>query len=1647
NVIVEDAAIMPLVVAGQETRFEIKIRNEGLIAAHGVRLNIPQDTDYIITPLVEEIGTLAAKSSMSIPVTIRHRATPAGGFKADASGAIPKAGGCGVEVHSCLPKIPLSVGYYYTCGPNNVLQQRPIDLTPICVAQEAYKCLQSILGAFAVDAVQGNLYKASCEIIDALIQCAGYELSECQKAAIQISCRTVVGGLTGGLTGAAAGLGSGLAGSLGCLCDLISRFLNWLDFDIPDVQLRGTPPSGGGWSIGFTPVFNTPGGTDGAACNSPAVARTKGLSILPAPPPPPPAPAAKTSKTTTGGVCAKVRIRLEQEAVMTRAAFLGTLEIDNDGGDSITGIQVTLDIRDYGENSVSDRFALRPPQLAGLSDVNGGGVIAAGGSGSAQYTFIPTRDAAPMAPATYHIGGTLRYIEGGQEVIVPLLSSTITVFPDARLELKYFQQRDVYSDDPFTAAVEPAEPFALGILVKNNGAGAAKNFRITSAQPTIIENEKGLLVDFKIIGTQVGTQALAPTLTANLGTIPAGGSQVAQWLFTSSLQGKFTEYTASFVHVDSLGSSNLSLIDSVEIHELIHPVRTARPGDDSLPDFLVNDDPDAANFPDRLYLSDGTIAVVHPAANPAVDAPASFNDLQVQLTAAMTGGWNYFRLPNPGPNFQLYRVMRSDGRELLVGDNVWTTDRSFPSAQAGVLREHLVHLLDFDGTGSYTLHFRFEDSVAPAVLDVVDVSPNPQTNAVAFVDVIFSEPIDLSTFDYQDVTLTLDGGSNLINNSVAVALVSNSTYRIEGLAGLTAADGNYELRILAAGILDFGGNAVTNSASQSWDKGTIAPVIVSLENVSPDPRNTPVSTLDVTFSQPVDPATFDATDLTLTRNGGANLSGTLTVTPLSTTTFRISGLLDATAGSGAYAFTIFGAGVQSIGGSPGAGVRSEEWLMDANGPTVAAVEQLTTDPRSIVVQSLDVTFSEAIDPATFNHSDITLTRNGGPNLITAAMQVTPVSATTYRISNFNSVVGNEGAYSLTVSAAAVTDLAGNAGTGVGSETWVMDTEVPAAPTNLAIVPDRGISATDGLSNTNAPAVTGNLGETNLTVRLFDVTRGTDFGEATVTGTTFSRTLDLVGAGTHRIRAYAVDAAANVSADRFFDVFVDLQSPLIAMSPVLPTPRTNAVVSIDVSSSEALNTNTFTHADLMLTRDNGTNNLVTNTVTIQLVSSNLYRVNGLAPLTEAPGNYLLTLNTANVEDHAGNSGVGVISNAWQRLGINTAPQLTSIPNQSIPERNELTFTVAANDPDVPTNVVTFSLDPGAPSGAAIDPNTGVFTWTPTEEQGPGSVSITARVKDNGVPSLSSTRTFFVTINEVNEPPALAAITNQAAYVGTLLNVLNFATDPDVPVNQLTFALGAGAPAGARIHPASGVFTWSPPPAAAGTTNQFTIIVTDNGNPPLSDAKPFTVIVGDFLDLFLGFTILQAGQTGSVPVSIAGNVGPTNVTFALQVSSARLTNLSLQSPAPETGALSLEPVGGDAYLLRIAAAPGQVLSRAQPMAHLAFTAVLNQTSAFVRLRLSDLDAQQADGELVPKTLAREGRIAVIGAAPLLEALFSTNKERTVVLYGTPGKNYAVECATNLLSPTWTLFGQGALTNQFQRFEAGPTNQTLFYRAREQ
>jgi hypothetical protein len=172
---------------------------------------------------------------------------------------------------------------------------------------------------------------------------------------------------------------------------------------------------------------------------------------------------------------------------------------------------------------------------------------------------------------------------------------------------------------------------------------------------------------------------------------------------------------------------------------------------------------------------------------------------------------------------------------------------------------------------------------------------------------------------------------------------------------------------------------------------------------------------------------------------------------------------------------------------------------------------------------------------------------------------------------------------------------------------------------------------------------------------------------------------------------------------------------------------------------------------------------------------------------------------------------------------------------------LVLTNSAIDPDLPANTLTFSLEPIAPDGASINPTNGVFTWTPTEAQGPSTNLVTVRVTDDGSPPSNDSWSFTVVVREANSAPVLAPIADQIAFAGIQLAITNLATDSDIPANNLTFSLDSGAPDGAVINPTAGVFTWTPTASQAPATNTLTIRVTDSGIPSLSDAQSFTIVV--------------------------------------------------------------------------------------------------------------------------------------------------------------------------------------------------------------
>lgn len=459
------------------------------------------------------------------------------------------------------------------------------------------------------------------------------------------------------------------------------------------------------------------------------------------------------------GVCARVKLKLNQSAVLTRDAFNATLEIGNETAAPLSEVLVTLQIQGTDSTNATALFAIREPVLVGLTGVGGSGSLSAFTTGSASWIMVPTLDAAPTNGArVFLVGGTMSYVQSGTRVTVPLAPAPIQVFPQPELVVRYFHDRDVFADDPFTVEVEPSLPYSLGIQVENVGYGEARNLKITSGKPQIVENEKGLLIDFKILGAQLENQSITPALDVNFGSIGAGSNKIARWIFTSTLQGSFTNYSASFEHLDAMNGKRLSLVRSTEIHELSRIVNVDGAFGDSRPDFLVNDVPDPAFLPDTIYLSHGTVRPVLAVTNANVSNPISAGQLQAQITATMPTGWVYLRIGNPGgSNFVLKQVLRQNGTDLGAGTNAWTTDRFFRGGELRPIRTNLLHLVDYNSGGSYTLVFGVATNASDVTPPTSQMTTLPPVSPRDFT-VTWDGSDDITGVAYYDLYVSTNSG-------------------------------------------------------------------------------------------------------------------------------------------------------------------------------------------------------------------------------------------------------------------------------------------------------------------------------------------------------------------------------------------------------------------------------------------------------------------------------------------------------------------------------------------------------------------------------------------------------------------------------------------------------------------------------------------------------------------------------------------------------------------------------------------------------------------------------------------------------------------------------------------------------------------------
>ncbi len=324
---------------------------------------------------------------------------------------------------------------------------------------------------------------------------------------------------------------------------------------------------------------------------------------------------------------------------------------------------------------------------------------------------------------------------------------------------------------------------------------------------------------------------------------------------------------------------------------------------------------------------------------------------------------------------------------------------------------------------------------------------------------------------------------------------------------------------------------------------------------------------------------------------------------------------------------------------------------------------------------------------------------------------------------------------------------------------------------------------------------------------------------------------------------------------------------------------------------------------------------------------------------------------------------------------------------------------------------------------------------------------SNVTSADIPNLLDATVYFFAAKAHNSAGTESDFSNEAAFAG-------FHAAPDtalrlkaLPCNStgdpLVFSLDSMAPPGATINPTNGTIYWTPGRDYASTTNDFNVLVTDAANPASNFTETVVVVVSDYLEFSLGAAAVAAGQTGSLPLTVAASSSVTNVQLTLAWPGDSLLNPTLTF-VPPVVAGSLQSVNNQ-LLIQLQTDPSQPLTGTNQVAQVNFQTVAGQPTTIFNIPVTVAAGNTADGVAYANVVARAGEVAVVGASPLLRPE-SGAAGRTLSLFAAPG-TYNLLYTTSLVPPiSWTPLMTYQQTNVAQTVSLDPSAPVIFYRLQQ-
>ena len=218
--------------------------------------------------------------------------------------------------------------------------------------------------------------------------------------------------------------------------------------------------------------------------------------------------------------------------------------------------------------------------------------------------------------------------------------------------------------------------------------------------------------------------------------------------------------------------------------------------------------------------------------------------------------------------------------------------------------------------------------------------------------------------------------------------------------------------------------------------------------------------------------------------------------------------------------------------------------------------------------------------------------------------------------------------------------------------------------------------------------------------------------------------------------------------------------------------------------------------------------------------------------------------------AGNSSYSNIASGTTPASANTAPTISSIAAQTIPE-DGATSAIAFTIGDAQTSAGSLTLT-GSSSNTTLVPSSGItfagsganrtVTVRPAANRS-GSATVTVRVSDG---SLSASAAFAVTVSAVNDAPTISNITDRSVAGGTSSGAIAF-TIGDVETSAASLTVSASSsnqtlvPSSAIVLGGSGssrTITVTPRTTTTGGSASITVRVSDGA---LTTSDTFIVTV--------------------------------------------------------------------------------------------------------------------------------------------------------------------------------------------------------------